>query len=124
MWAVQLEWKPSVLTALAPDQLPHISAGEACDFSALPHVPERVTVYLDHQQLFPRRIEFLGRSGAGQGRGDGADGLTAMLTVEFTDVQFDQPIDSRQFIYDPGRAPVADVTGTFLQSRGLAVPSQ
>jgi hypothetical protein len=124
MWAVQLEWKPSVLTALAPDQLPRISAGEACDFSALPQVPERVTVYLDHQQLFPCRIEFVGRSGAGQGRGDGADGLTAMLTVEFTDVQFDQPIDSRQFIYDPGRAPVADVTGAFLQGRGLVMPSQ
>ncbi|MEX2141568.1 MAG: hypothetical protein WD894_20045 [Pirellulales bacterium] len=121
MWAIELEWKPSVLAALAPDQQERITAGEPCDFAELPQLPERVMIFLGHEDLFPRRIEFRRRasdnqerSRVGEGRGD--EFLPA-VTVEFTDVQLNRPIDPRQFEYVATGA--TDVTEAFLQSRGL-----
>jgi hypothetical protein len=119
MWAVELEWKPSVLAALAPEQQEQIAAGQPCDFAALPQLPERVMVFLGHDDLFPRRIEFRRRTAAvGDGAGEGGAGdFSPIMTVELSDVQFNQPIDPRQFQY--GGVTAIDVTDTFLQSRGL-----
>jgi len=123
MWAIELEWKPSVLAALVPDQQERINTGEPCDFAELPQLPQRVIVFLGHDDLFPRRIEFrrraadnAERSRAGEGRGDE---LLPVVTVEFTDVQVNEPIDPRQFQY--GAAGATDVTDAFLQSRGLPI---
>ena len=120
MWAVELEWKPSVLAALVPEQQERIAAGQPCDFAELPQLPQRVMVFLGHEDLFPRRIEFRRRpfgtrdSGAGEGN---ADDFATVVTLELTEVQINQPIDSRQFQYGPAAA--SDVTDAFLQSRGL-----
>ncbi len=122
MWAVELEWKPSVLAALAPEQQEQIAAGQPCDFAELPQLPQRVMVFLGHEDLFPRRIEFrrqaFGARGSRAGEG-GADDYAPVVTLELTDVQFNQPIDSRQFQYGPAAA--TDVTDAFLQSRGLTL---
>jgi hypothetical protein len=126
MWAVELEWKPEVVAALVPDERERILAGEPCDFASFPQLPERVMVYLGHEDLFPRRIEFQrrtadtsGESSAGEGK---EDELVAAVTMEFTDVQFDLPIDSRQFDYGAaGSTNVTDVTDLFLQSRRLPI---
>ena len=121
MWAVQLEWKPSVLVALIPDQAEQINGGKPCNFDEVPQLPERVMVFLGHEDLFPRRIEFrrrasdnaeLGRAGEGK-----REVLAPVITLEFADLQFNQPIDPRQFEY--GAAGATDVTDSFLQSRGL-----
>ena len=121
MWAVELEWKPVVLAALVPEQQERILAGKSCDFAELSHLPERVMVFLGHDDLFPRRIEFRRRtedvSDENRGGVGGGDEFAAAVTVEFTDVQFDQPIDLRQFQYGPAAA--TDVTDAFLQSRNL-----
>jgi hypothetical protein len=121
MWAIELEWKPSVLVALIPDQAEQMNAGKSCDFAEVPQLPERVMVFLGHEDLFPRRIEFrrrpsdnAARSRAGEDR---RDKLVPVVTVEFADLQLNQPIDPRQFEY--GAPGATDVTDAFLQSRGL-----
>jgi hypothetical protein len=125
LWAIELEWKPEVIAALVPDEREHILAGEPCDFAELPQMPERVMVYLGYEDLFPRRIEFRRRaefgreSRAGEGR---REEFVPVVTVEFADLQFDQPIDSRQFDYGAaGATEVTDVTDAFLQSRRLPI---
>jgi hypothetical protein len=40
-----------------------------------------------------------------------------MVSIEFSDVRLDEPIDPRQFVY--GAAGAVDVTEAFLRSRGL-----
>jgi hypothetical protein len=120
MWAIELEWKPSVLATLLADKHRRTNA-EHLDLAEQPQMHERVMVYLGHEDLFPRRIEFRRRAaneatreGAGQGR---AGEFVPAVTVEFTDVRFNEPIDPRQFAY--GAASAVDVTEAFLRSRGL-----
>jgi hypothetical protein len=116
LWAVEAEWKPAVLGAIAPGQNQRIAAGNPFQFAKFPQLPERVMIYLGHTDLFPRRIEFFRRQGsAEQGR---AGGYVSVVTLEFSDLQFGHPIDPRQFDYQPGIA-MEDVTDAFLQSRGL-----
>jgi hypothetical protein len=122
MWAIELEWKPVVLAALLTDKQGHTDA-QPGDLSKQPQIPERVMVYLGHEDLFPRRIEFLRRAssemvenGPGQGR---AGELVPAVSLEFTDVRFNEPIDPRQFEYMPASA--VDVTEAFLRSRRLPI---
>ncbi len=122
-WAIELQWQPSVLAALVPDQQQQIIAANLCDFTKLPQIPEHVQLFLGREDLFPRRIEFHGRSGQSSGGSDalqsGTRGATAFVVAEFTDIRFDQPIDPRQFEYRAAEA--RDVTAMYLQGRGLPV---
>jgi hypothetical protein len=120
VWAIDAEWKPAVLSAIAPGQKEQIAAGSPFDFAKLPQIPERVTIFLGHEDLFPLRIDFLRRrenEEQSEQRGRAGE-YTPIVTLEFTDVQFDRPIDPRQFDYQPGIA-AEDVTDRFLQTRGL-----
>jgi hypothetical protein len=121
MWAIELEWKPSVIAALVPDQRERMTSGESCDFAELPQLPERVMVFLGHENLFPQRIEFRRRASDDVERDEAGEGggFVPVVTLEFTDVQLNQPIDPRQFQYGP--APATDTTDAFLQSRGLPI---
>jgi hypothetical protein len=120
-WAVELEWKPSVLASLLSEK--HGDSASQHDLSTQLQLPERVMVYLGHEDLFPRRIEFrrrapkdINEAGAGQGR---AGEFVPAVSVEFIDVRFNEPIDARQFEY--GAASAVDVTEAFLRSRGLPI---
>jgi hypothetical protein len=122
MWAIELEWKPAVLAGLLTDKQGHIDAQRG-DLSNQPQIPERVMVYVGHEDLFPRRIEFRRRAaeekrpeGAGQGRGEE---FVPAVSVEFVDVRLNEPIDPRQFEYGPASA--MDVTEAFLRNRGLPI---
>jgi hypothetical protein len=122
MWAIELEWKPTVLASLLSEKQGHAEARRG-DLSEHSQIPERIMVYLGHEDLFPRRIEFRRRAaeennavGAGQGRGGE---FVPAVSVEFTDVRFNEPIDPRQFDYGPASA--VDVTEAFLRSRGLPI---
>jgi hypothetical protein len=133
VWAIEFEWTPSVLAALVPEQQAQINAGKPCDFSQLPQMPERIVVFLGHDDLFPRRIEFRrradkssesGRAGEGiAGPATGGQGglFTSVVTLEFTDVRLNQLIDPRQFVCAPGQLVPTDVTDTFLRNRGLPI---
>jgi hypothetical protein len=122
MWAIELEWKPNVLASLLSEKAGQ-SEIQHDDLSKHLQIPERVMVYLGHEDLFPRRIEFRRRApkaidaaGAGQG---GTGEFLPVVTVEFTNLRFDEPIDPRQFEY--GAASAVDVTEAFLRSRGLPI---
>jgi hypothetical protein len=122
MWAIELEWKPAVLATLLSDREGN-SEVQSGDLSKHLQIPERVMIYLGHEDLFPRRIEFRRRESdvatdnrAGQGRGGE---FVPALSVEFTDVRFNEPIDPRQFGY--GAASAVDVTELFLRNHGLPI---
>jgi hypothetical protein len=133
VWAIELEWMPSVLAALVPEQQAQINAGKPCDFSQLPQMPERVVVFLGHDDLFPRRIEFRRRTDESSGSGSAGQGsaspaaegqggvFAAAVTLEFTDVRLNQLIDPRQFVYAPGQLGPNDVTDAYLRNRGLPI---
>ena len=121
-WAVELEWRPAVLATLLSEKHEQSNARGA-DLSKQAQIPERVMIYLGHEDLFPRRVEFRRRAseeqadgGIGQGR---AGEFVPAVAVEFTDVRFNEPIDPRQFEY--GAASAVDVTEAFLRSRGLPI---
>jgi hypothetical protein len=70
--------------------------------------------------MFPQRIEYHRRIGSKE---DGTNGEFApAVTLEFLDSRINEAIDDREFVYQPGRQPVADVTDSYLQARGLAAP--
>jgi hypothetical protein len=122
MWAIELEWQPAVLASLLSEKTGQ-SEFQHDDLAKHPQIPERVMVYLGHEALFPRRIEFrkrapkeIGATGAGQG---GAGDFLPAVSVEFTNVRFNELIDPRQFEY--GAASAVDVTEGFLRSRGLPI---
>ena len=120
-WAVELEWEPSVLASLLAEK--HENSTAQHDITAHSQLPERVMVYLGHEDLFPRRIEFRRRApegiheaGTGQGR---AGEFVPAVSLEFLDIRFNEPIDARQFEY--GAASAVDVTEAFLRGRGLPI---
>jgi hypothetical protein len=121
VWAIEVEWKENVFAALAPEVLARRQPGEALDFTALPQMPERVMIFLGHDDLFPRRIEFRRRREA-EGEGESsAAAFVPVVTLEFSDIAINQPVDPRQFDYQPGPVGPIDVTEQFLESRGLPI---
>jgi hypothetical protein len=118
VWAVDLAWNSAALATLAPEQRERLDAGEPLDFTRLPQLPERGVVFLGYEDLFPRRIEFRRRTDADGEAGQGGDGDRTVVSAEFHDVRFNEPVDPRQFQYQPGGA-VEDITSQFLQQHGL-----
>jgi hypothetical protein len=118
VWALEGSWRPERLSVLLPDQQARLASGDTVDFNKQPQLPERVVLFVTQETAFPQRIEFHRRTG-GNG-GDKNPEFAPAVTIEFLDVRFNEPIDVRQFVYQPGRQPVADVTESYLQTRGLA----
>jgi hypothetical protein len=119
VWSLQGTWRPERLSALFPDQAT-LLAGGTFDFGKQPQAPQHVVVFINQETMFPQRIEYHRRIGKGEGV-DGV-GFIPTSTLEFLDVQFNKPIDDRQFVYQPGHQPLSDVTESYLQARGLAAP--
>ncbi len=67
--------------------------------------------------MFLQRIEYHRRSDSMAD--DKNSGFAPVVTLEFFDIRFNEPINVSQFIYEPGPQPVADVTDSYLQTRGL-----
>lgn len=72
-----------------------------------PYVPDAVRIYLDPQTLFPRRIVYLKKD---------KDTMKSMVTLNFTKVTLNAPIDKTEFSYEPpdGVFP-ADITNQYLK---------
>lgn len=119
VWAIELEWKPEMLAVLIPEQAAAAATGPTFDLSKLPQMPERAMLYLNQQHFFPERIEYQRRSWDGRA-GEGRGAYRPIVSVDFIGVKFDEPIDERQFEYQPPPqlAPV-DITEEVLKMRGL-----
>ncbi|MCA9015593.1 MAG: hypothetical protein KDA77_09715 [Planctomycetaceae bacterium] len=71
------------------------------------YIPDAVRIYLDPQTLFPRRIVYLKKS---------KETLESMVTLNFTKVTLNAPIEATEFAYEPpdGVFPV-DITNQYLK---------
>jgi hypothetical protein len=117
VWALEGNWRPDRLSALFPDQQVKSAAGDVFDFEKQPQLPERVIVFITQETMFLQRIEYHRRSESVAD--DKNSGFAPVITLEFFDIRFNEPIDAPQFIYEPGPQPVAEVTDSYLQTRGL-----
>ena len=72
-----------------------------------PYIPDAIRIYLDPQSLFPRRIVYLKNNN---------NTLESIVTLNFTKVTLNAPIDKAEFAYEPpdGVFP-ADVTNQYLK---------
>ena len=72
-----------------------------------PYVPDAVRIYLDPETLFPRRIVYLKKN---------KDTMESLVTLNFTKVILNAPIDKAEFAYEPpdGVFP-ADITNQYLK---------
>jgi len=72
-----------------------------------PYIPDAIRLYIDPQSLFPRRIVYLKNNN---------NTLESMVTLNFTKVILNAPIDKAEFTYEPpdGVFP-ADITNQYLK---------
>lgn len=109
-------WRTERLLRWLPDQAEAVAEGKPIDISKLPPMlPDRVVVFLGHDDLFPRRVEyFVSQSRLARGEKE------PLVQLHFDDVRFDVPIDPRYFQFPGGMAPPIDDTDGYLIRHGLA----
>ncbi|MFO0897035.1 MAG: hypothetical protein U0836_06340 [Pirellulales bacterium] len=108
MWVVSGGWNRTRLVQHLPQQQAAIEAGQEVDLSKLPpHVPDRVSLVIGQDDLFPYRIEYT--------RGEG-DTRHVLLLLEFFNVRIGEPIEPQRFRYQPPPdLEIVDVTDDFLK---------
>lgn len=122
VWILQGSWRPATLAVLLPEQREAIEAGQPADLSRLAaHIPDRVTLFLGRDDLFPYRLEYH-RDHPGEKEWEAAARRkppAAVVTLEWFEVRFNVPLTEDQFFYDPGETKFEDVTGRYLEGLGL-----
>jgi hypothetical protein len=111
-------WRPEFLRLFLLDQEQQIMSGGSVDLTKLAeHVPDRVLVHLGRDDLFPYRIEYQRTRAAvpEEKRTPEMPEARSLLTVEFFEVQLDAPVDSLEFVFNPGSLPAAYVTDEYLE---------
>jgi hypothetical protein len=116
VWKIEGGWRPEHLLKLLPKQKDRIEHQQPVDLTRLPeHLPDRVLLLLGQEDLFPYRIDYC-RDAPPKKRGGETPSARTLLTVEFFEVAFNQPIPLEQFVYNPGTGEKSDRTEEFLQS--------
>lgn len=109
--------------ALLPEQREQILAGQPPDLERLAkHLPDRVVLMVGRDDLFPYRLEYWRllpgeKKPLSLRKPPPVDRM--LLAMELFEVQFDVPLDPRQFVYNPGELQKVDQTPMFLQLLGL-----
>lgn len=76
---------------------------------ALPaYLPDLVRLYVDSRTLFPEKVLYLKKI-------PGKKTFKSLVSLEFRDVEFDQPVDEKEFIFVPDGTDVEDVTKQYLE---------
>jgi hypothetical protein len=118
VWKLEGRWQKAQLLKLLPKQREAIEQGKPADLGRLPeHLPDRVVLLLGQEDLFPYRLDYC-RTNVKKGDRPEAATSRSLMTVEWFEVNFNVPIDVRQFVYIPGSIQAADQTEVFLQSLG------
>jgi hypothetical protein len=108
-------WKPERILFWLPDQKTAVETGQPINLGKLPPMlPDRVVVFLGRNDLFPRRIEY----SASDGRSFADDETPPLVRIHFDDVQFDQPVDPRRFMFDSAVVSPTDDTDGYLLRHG------
>ena len=117
MYRLRGEWTPGRLAHWLPEQKQAIEGGGGVDLTKLPPpIPDHVLIYVGADDFFPRRIEYR-RTDYKAPAGD--DAAQKLVLLSFSKVEFDEPVDRRSFIYEPGPLPVADETDLYIRNLGL-----
>lgn len=120
VWSLQGEWEKSRLVEMLPAQKARLEAGQPADLSKLaPQVPERVTIMLGRDDLFPYRIEYARRRPLDLQQPEVLGELKQVVLLELFEVQLNVPADPRQFVYNPGGLEAIDQTAAYLKSLNL-----
>jgi hypothetical protein len=123
VWTVEGQWKPARLAELLPDQKSAIDSNSAVDLTKLAaHLPDRVTLHIGWDDLFPYRIEYWRGEPATKDTKANDHGKLLVL-MELYEVQLGGPIDPRQFAYAPGDLQPTDRTQAFLDKLSLEEPA-
>ena len=113
-------WRPQRLLVWLPEQKAAVEKGTPINLAKLPAmIPDRIVVSLGREDHFPRRIEYRvseERPGARAEQGP-------LVQLHFEDVQFDQPVDPRQFHYGSSVVSPIDDTDGYLLRHGLTSPA-
>jgi hypothetical protein len=122
VWILQGTWRPAILGDLLPDQKGAIEQGRGADLHKLAaHIPDRVTLYLGRDDLFPYRLEYH-RDHPGEKEWEKLARESrppATVKLEWFEVRFNVPLARDQFYYNPGETEFDDVTGRYLEGLGL-----
>ncbi|MBL9124462.1 MAG: hypothetical protein JNG90_12575 [Planctomycetaceae bacterium] len=125
VWILEGTWTPELLAVLLPEQKGAIEAGQGVQLAKLPtHIPDRVTLYLGRDDLFPYRLEYH-RDHLGEKeweRAERANPPHSIVKLEWFEVRFDLPLARDQFAFDPGETKYEDATKRYLESLGLPTP--
>lgn len=113
LYVLEGTWRPERLLFWLPDQREAVEKGQPVNISKLPPMlPDRIVVFLGCEDLFPRRIEY----GASESRKFADDEAPPLVRVHFEEVQFDLPLDPRQFMFNnPVVSPLDDTDGYLLR---------
>ncbi len=115
-------WNPAMLTVLLPDQQGAIEAGQGANLSKLPaHIPDRVTLYLGRDDLFPYRLEYH-RDHPGEKEWELVPPERRgqpIVKLEWFEVRFNPPLAREQFYFNPGDTKYEDATKRYLEGLGL-----
>jgi hypothetical protein len=121
VWVVRGQWRPALLARLLPKQKAALDDGQPPDLSKLPlQVPDHVKVWLGQDDLFPYRIEYLRTDDkpSGSKESPGPPAVRPLVVMELFEVRLNAPIDSVQFVYNPGELAPSDATGQYLKMLG------
>jgi hypothetical protein len=113
MYKIRGQWRADRQAKWLPGQKDAIASGLPVDLTKLPPpIPDHVLVFLGRDDLFPYRIEY--------GRDDpkAPERSRTLVAIDLDEVVFDVPIDSGEFTFDPGDAPVVDQTELYIQMLG------
>jgi hypothetical protein len=122
VWILAGTWKAEMLAEMLPEQRAAIEEGRPADLRKLAaHIPDRVTLFLGRDDLFPYRLEYH-RDRPGEKEWESTvnpQHSQPVVTLEWFEVRFDVPLARDQFYYNPGDTKYDDVTGRCLLSLGL-----
>ncbi len=119
VWVATGSWRPEALTGISKELADQAANGQPLDLRKLPaQVPESIRAWIGQEDFFPYRIEYLRRATKPGRAGEGGE-LLPIVTVEFYELQMDlpMPIDSTNFVCQPGSADVLDATQSFIKQR-------
>lgn len=125
VWALEGTWRRERLLVWLPEQKAAADkAGKAgkggpLKLGKLPTmVPDRIVVFLGRDDLFPRRIEY----SVSESRRFHEGAAPPLVRIHFDEVQFDQSVDPRQFLFNSAVVPPIDDTEGYLLRQGWAGP--
>lgn len=114
VWAIEGKWRPERAAELLSYRGDIINDQGEINLKRLPeHLPDRITVYLGQDDLFPYRLDYHRTQTDKDGNPTGE--IKSLLSMELIEVTFDAEVDRRQFIYHPGDMPVVDHTEAYQQ---------